>query len=91
MLSMWATSLTLLTVSIHDVLSLPANGTAWYYDARDIDILSRPVPAAPHFVIYGDAYDGNTGPPAVPEIQVRKHVLSTPLGEVSTNMCGCGC
>ncbi|KAJ3504218.1 hypothetical protein NLJ89_g8052 [Agrocybe chaxingu] len=31
-------------------------------DAREI--LKRATPAAPHFVVYADAYDGTTGPPA---------------------------
>jgi chitinase len=32
-------------------------------------ILARATPAAPHFVVYGDAWDGQTGPPPVSSIK----------------------
>jgi hypothetical protein len=34
------------------------------------DILARATPAAPHWVVYGDAWDGQTGPPSVANIKV---------------------
>ena len=37
-------------------------------DAREI--LERATPAAPHFVVYADSYDGNTGPPAASALKV---------------------
>ncbi|KAF8892264.1 glycoside hydrolase [Infundibulicybe gibba] len=38
-------------------------------DQQARDILARATPAAPHFVVYGDAYDGTTGPPSVSQIK----------------------
>lgn len=35
------------------------------------EILARATPAAPHFVVYSDAWDGTTGPPAVAQIKVN--------------------
>ncbi|KAF7309788.1 Glycoside hydrolase family 18 protein [Mycena indigotica] len=49
------------------VNSIPTNGTEFAgLDHKAREILSRATPAAPHWVIYGDAYvPGTTGPPAV--------------------------
>lgn len=38
------------------------------HDAREI--LARATPAAPHFVVYADSYDGTTGPPAASALKV---------------------
>lgn len=64
--------LALLTASIRGVLSHPLNETVWNsLDNQAQDILSRATPAAPHFVVYDDAYDGKVGPPAVSKIKVK--------------------
>ncbi|KAF9454329.1 glycoside hydrolase family 18 protein [Macrolepiota fuliginosa MF-IS2] len=69
MLFSWTVLLTFLTVSIRGVLSLPVNETVWDgLDNQARDILARATPSPPHFVVYGDAYDGTTGPPAVSQI-----------------------
>ncbi|KAF5361886.1 hypothetical protein D9756_002352 [Leucocoprinus leucothites] len=70
MLFSWAALLTLLTITIRGVLSVPVNEKTWNsLDNQARDILSRATPAAPHFVVYGDAYDGTTGPPSVSQIK----------------------
>jgi hypothetical protein len=51
--------------SIFEGLDSPAHG-----------ILARATPAAPHFVAYTDAYDGNTGPPPVAQVKVIIHTHS---------------
>lgn len=38
------------------------------HDAREI--LERATPAAPHFVVYADSSDSNTGPPAASALKV---------------------
>ncbi|KXN87412.1 hypothetical protein AN958_08843 [Leucoagaricus sp. SymC.cos] len=71
MLFPWAALLTLLTITIRGAVCLPVNETTWNsLDNQARDILARATPAAPHFVVYGDAYDGTTGPPAVSKINV---------------------
>ncbi|KAF8967623.1 glycoside hydrolase [Flammula alnicola] len=61
-------SLVLLAISIiasFRASASPLNATSFDlldHDAREI--LARATPAAPHFVVYADAYDGTTGPPA---------------------------
>lgn len=72
MLFSWTGLLTLLTISIHGALSAVVNETVWSsLDNQAKEFLARATPAAPHFVVYGDAYDGTTGPPSVSQIKVR--------------------
>lgn len=70
-------SLGLLAISIvanFGASASPVNATAFDHlldhDAREI--LKRATPAAPHFVVYADAWDGSTGPPAASALKVRK-------------------
>ena len=56
--------------NILGALAVPAGWENLDHDAREI--LKRATPAAPHFVVYGDAYTpGTTGPPAPSTINVR--------------------
>ncbi|KAJ3557725.1 hypothetical protein NM688_g1316 [Phlebia brevispora] len=49
------------------VFALPQGWDKLDHEAREI--LARATPAAPHFVVYGDAYDpGTTGPPPTSDI-----------------------
>jgi hypothetical protein len=58
--------LSLLTFGASTPLS-ESNGT----QPRDLE--ARAIPAAPYFVVYGDAYvSGQTGPPPVSSITVRR-------------------
>ena len=50
----------------------PFNSTSYDHllDHQAREILKRATPAAPHFVVYSDAYDGGYGPPAVSAVKV---------------------
>ncbi|KXN83991.1 hypothetical protein AN958_00638 [Leucoagaricus sp. SymC.cos] len=66
----WIALLTLLTIAIRGAVCLPVDETTWNtLNNQARDILARATPAAPHFIVYGDAYDGTTGPPAVSHIK----------------------
>ncbi|KAF8159456.1 glycoside hydrolase [Crassisporium funariophilum] len=54
-----------------NTLAFPFNtSTSDYASDHDTrEISGRATPAAPHFVVYGDAYDGTTGPPAASAIK----------------------
>lgn len=57
--------------------SEPSNAARNNFDGLDKqarDILARATPAAPHWLVYGDAYvQGTTGPPPTSDITVRLH------------------
>ncbi|KIP08831.1 glycoside hydrolase family 18 protein [Phlebiopsis gigantea 11061_1 CR5-6] len=53
--------------NVCSVFALPAQWDKLDHEAREV--LARATPAAPHFVVYGDAYvSGTTGPPAASAI-----------------------
>ncbi|RDB20908.1 Endochitinase 4 [Hypsizygus marmoreus] len=52
------------------VSSVAINGTRFEgLNDQAREILARATPAAPHFVVYADAWDGTNGPPAVSKIK----------------------
>jgi len=55
----------------------PLNATSYDHllDHQAKEILKRATPAAPHFVVYSDAYDGGYGPPAVSAVKVCQHCI----------------
>jgi len=66
------TRLFFLAVGIHTVLSRTVSLTR--RDDKTSDLLPRATSPNPVFLVYTDAYDGTTGPPAVSQITVRAYV-----------------
>lgn len=60
----------LVSIVVH-ISAFPSNATIFDLGQTAREVLTHATPAAPHFLVYADAYDGTTGPPAASAIKVK--------------------